>query len=1053
VHPYRGEGFGFPIAEAMACGLPVIVTGYGAALDFCSVETAYLIPSREVKYPKKMLGNKETVDYPWLAEPDEEALHDLMHHVIQHSDEAKAKGSRAREFIQAQFTWERAAGVVMERIRKLRTKAVIRFERGKRGQKYKKAMIHGLVSIIIPVTGETKHLKECVQAIRKRSPEPHEVIFADTNSPQDIQKWLKMIARENTNYKFIQTPKSLHPSESLNLGIRESSGEFLLFLNPDVMVTENWLSGLLECLQNARDIGIVGPITNQISGIQRIEEVGYRSLEALDEYARSFREKNRCRRIPSRRIVGFCMLLRRELVDRIGLLDESFGKGNFEDDDFCLRAELAGYRNMIAGDVFVHHFGSRSFAGNGIDYHSALSGNRKKFHEKWNGVDPQTPEGKKLLLLKARESARQLCDREQIDKAIEKLLAGLALEPQDPELHCELAEILMEAKGFEKAIEILKQMPAGFQDERKIALLGYAFERLGKFEEAEEWAQRALAQNGHNASALNLKGILAYRGQKMKEATAFFQKAIEMDKGYGEPYTNLGLMKWSAGQKEEAVSLFEKGFILAPTIPDQIMNYHAAVTEMAQLARAEKYFREAKALHPFHKRIHYLLIDLLLRQGQHAEAMKEIEEAMISFGIDEGILSASLEVRKRIGPKEIPVGEKRNSLSLCMIVKNEEKHLPQCLGSVRDLVDEILIVDTGSGDKTREISTAFGAKVYEFPWRGDFSAARNFSLGQARGKWILILDADERIGAKDLPDLRKLPGQKGNRRVAYSFVTRNYTTNPEVQGWIPNEGIYEEEKGTGWFPSEKVRLFPADSRIRFQGVVHEGVRSSLVDHSVAIEESCIPIHHYGKLDEQRERKKGEEYYLLGKKKLQSFEADVRSLRELAVQAGELKRYAEAAELWNQVITLQPDMAEAYTNLSSLYLKLKKYDQAYAASKQAVTLDPNSKEALLNFSTAGLSRGKTFESIRTLESLLARNPEYPPALGVLSVAYVLHGEKEKSSPLIEKLKRWGFNYAEFLSLMSQEFASMGREKEGQMLHQMILQSEALPSPVCEPGLAH
>jgi tetratricopeptide (TPR) repeat protein len=226
-----------------------------------------------------------------------------------------------------------------------------------------------------------------------------------------------------------------------------------------------------------------------------------------------------------------------------------------------------------------------------------------------------------------------------------------------------------------------------------------------------------------------------------------------------------------------------------------------------------------------------------------------------------------------------------------------------------------------------------------------------------------------------------------------------------------------------------------------------------VDHSVAIEESCIPIHHYGKLDEQRERKKGEEYYLLGKKKLQSFEADVRSLRELAVQAGELKRYAEAAELWNQVITLQPDMAEAYTNLSSLYLKLKKYDQAYAASKQAVTLDPNSKEALLNFSTSGLSRGKTFESIRTLESLLAKNPEYPPALGVLSVAYVLHGEKEKSFPLIEKLKRWGFNYAEFLSLMSQEFASMGREKEGQMLHQMILQSEALPSPACKPGLPH
>jgi len=181
---------------------------------------------------------------------------------------------------------------------------------------------------------------------------------------------------------------------------------------------------------------------------------------------------------------------------------------------------------------------------------------------------------------------------------------------------------------------------------------------------------------------------------------------------------------------------------------------------------------------------------------------------------------------------------------------------------------------------------------------------------------------------------------------------------------------------------------------RFQGVVHEGVRSSLVDHSVAIEDSRIPIHHFGKLDKQRERKKGEEYYLLGKKKLENSGADVRSLRELAVQAGELERYAEAADLWNQVITLQPDMAEAYTNLSSLYLKLKKYDQAYAASKQAVTLDPDSKEALLNFSTAGLSRGKTFESIRTLESLLAKNPEYPPALGVLFRGLCLAWRKRK-----------------------------------------------------------
>src|SRR6202034_3650135 len=74
VHPYRGEGFGLPIAEAMACGLPVIVAGSGAALDYCHKENAYLIPARVVRFREKRIGDLETVDYPWLAEPDRDAL-------------------------------------------------------------------------------------------------------------------------------------------------------------------------------------------------------------------------------------------------------------------------------------------------------------------------------------------------------------------------------------------------------------------------------------------------------------------------------------------------------------------------------------------------------------------------------------------------------------------------------------------------------------------------------------------------------------------------------------------------------------------------------------------------------------------------------------------------------------------------------------------------------------------------------------------------------------------------------------------------------------------
>ncbi len=96
------------------------------------------------------------------------------------------------------------------------------------------------------------------------------------------------------------------------------------------------------------------------------------------------------------------------------------------------------------------------------------------------------------------------------------------------------------------------------------------------------------------------------------------------------------------------------------------------------------------------------------------------------------------------------------TLSLCMIVKNEENFLGQCLDSVKGLVDEIIIVDTGSADRTKEIAGRFTDKVFDFEWCDDFSAARTESLRHATGDWILVLDADEVIAKRDHDVIRKL---------------------------------------------------------------------------------------------------------------------------------------------------------------------------------------------------------------------------------------------------------------------------------------------------------
>src|SRR5690606_30602275 len=127
------------------------------------------------------------------------------------------------------------------------------------------------------------------------------------------------------------------------------------------LVSNNWLHNMRSALLSSPKVGIVGPLTNYASGIQRVKAPPYATLSEYLQIRDSLNTPDPAKWRDVERLVGFCMLFRRQLLHEIGLLDERFSPGHYEDDDYCHRTRAKGYRLLIAGDTFVHHHGSASF--------------------------------------------------------------------------------------------------------------------------------------------------------------------------------------------------------------------------------------------------------------------------------------------------------------------------------------------------------------------------------------------------------------------------------------------------------------------------------------------------------------------------------------------------------------------------------------------------------------------------------------------------------------------------------------------------------------------
>jgi glycosyltransferase involved in cell wall biosynthesis len=533
--------------------------------------------------------------------------------------------------------------------------------------------IRGLASVIIPAWNQIEFTRKCLSALFRQTGPNWELVVVNNGSTDGTGDYLVGVQDASpVPVTLISNATNRGFPAAINQGLQYARGEYLVLLNNDVVVTEGWLDQLVALTQVAiggadaprsipksqsKDrnysvsrpkrwrgtvtvihllpdgesdeegstheygkIGLVGPMSNYAAPPQLVESVPYQNLDDMKHFARQWRQEHRGKWFTVPKLSGFCLLMKRAVYEAIGGLDERFGLGFFDDDDLALRARQAGFELAVAHDLFVHHFGSRTFVGSGIDANRILDENATKFAAKWGDA-----------------------------------------APRGSRVH-------------------LKAFPAGPE-------------------------RRRISANG------------------------------------------LGSKTGDAPRNGSSAAL-------------------ASSKTRPSLAIAEK---------------------------------------------------------------------DRARVSLTMIVRDEQSNLPTCLESVRGLFDEIVVLDTGSKDRTIEIARSFGARVFDFVWVDDFAAARNAALARATGDYAFWLDADDLIEPPQREKLKALLGQLGRGGATPAYVIR-CACDPGPDGTGGDTVV------------DHIRLFPLIEGVRWTYRVHEQILPALKRAGVPVQWTDITVRHTGYAD-------------------------------------------------------------------------------------------------------------------------------------------------------------------------------------------------------------
>jgi GT2 family glycosyltransferase/tetratricopeptide (TPR) repeat protein len=792
----------------------------------------------------------------------------------------------------------------------------------------------GKTSILIPVFNQLECTRRCLESVHRHTHVPHEIVVIDNGSTDGTSEYLA----SQSDIKVIRNGENKGFSAAINQGIAASTGDHLVLLNNDTVATPNWLDRMLAVLCADARIGLVGPLTNHNPGPQQIA-VDYQLPGDADQFAEQLARKNAGRFQECPLLGGFCLLVRRQLVEQIGGLSEEFGIGTFDDFEYSHRAAKAGYRLAIALDSFIHHDGAVTLQSMGIDVPALLKKNELLFRSKVDGDQPadQPIDVTRLprlvsIVIVTHNCLRytNLCLdslRRCTDVPHEIIVVDNGSSDGTPDDLAAMPDVKLikneTNRGYPAAANQGIQASRGdyvvLLNNDVIVGPGWLARLSGVFASHPE-----VGITGPISNRVSGPQQIAIGDMLVSDIDRWALEVARVNDRKCEITPRLvGFCMMINRQVIERIGVLDERFGLGNFEDDDFCRRARAAGFQCAIARdcfvyhfGSASFRESG--------VDY---QSLLRKNQLIYQSKWNEIAPT------GNVAASEVVSAAQVPARAP-----SKLSLCMIVRNSSRTLRPCLQSIRPWVDEMIVVDTGSTDDTPDIARELGAKVYEFPWCDDFAAARNKSLEFATGDWLFWMDSDDTIDQENGRKLRELADRAHPAHIM-GFVMQ--VRCPDGRGG----GAYATDTAVDHI--KLVRNLPG---IHFCRRIHEQVLTSIRLLGGDVEWTDIYVTHSGSDStlEGRRRKQTRDFRIL-KLELKDDPDDTFTLFNLGMTLLDMGRPSQAISFLCRSLQMaasgESHIRKIYAMLIQCYAELGRPETARRTCFQGLAVCPGDPEIL------------------------------------------------------------------------------------------------------------